>query len=69
MTRELDQIQNKANTDWQLDDVDIDQAEETVVEASADVKEYTTMVLKQIDILHGELTVNDRPEEWCVRVP
>ena len=43
-----------------------------MVEASANVKEYTTMVLKQIDnlkvILHGKLTVNNRPQESDVQV-
>ena len=55
-----------------VDAVDIDQADEAVAEASADVKEYTAMVLKQIDNLkinlHGELAVNDRPEEDGVQV-
>ena len=36
--RELDQIQIKATTDRQLEEVDIDHAEEAVVKASADVK-------------------------------
>ena len=42
-----------------------------MIDASADVKEYTAMILKQIDnlkvLLHAELTVNRRPEERDVK--
>ena len=68
---ELNQILNKVTADGKLEAVDIEQAEDAVLDASADVKEYTAMILIQIynlkGLVHAELTVNRRPEERQVQ--
>ena len=66
---ELEGIKSRAAQDGKLDSNDIDEASKVVEDSLKDIKEYTSVILNQIDMLkrlvHAELRKEDGEGTVC----